>query len=129
MPSRERFRRPSTTAARSAKWIAGDKERSRLWPLQLWQASDVGNFGGAANYSVYDNKDRTKNVAGGVDFTTGSFTHSFRAEYLKFVNVIADATAGSGLPLSDQGVEINLPGTGFRDGAEFPRAPIYNPER
>src|SRR5580658_1684131 len=53
--------------------------------FSFWQASDVGNFGGAANYSVYDNKDRTKNVAGGVDFTTGSFTHSFRAEYLKFV--------------------------------------------
>jgi hypothetical protein len=87
--------------------------------FSYWQAADVGNFGGAANYSVYDNKDRTKNVAGGVDFTTGSFTHSFRAEYLKFVNVIADATAGSGLPLSDQGVEINLPGTGFESGPSF----------
>ena len=54
-----------------------------------------------------------------MDFTTGSFTHSFRAEYLKFVNVIADATAGSGLPLSDQGVEINLPGTGFETGPSF----------
>jgi len=87
--------------------------------FSYWQASDVGNFGGAANYSVYDNKDRTKNVAGGVDFTTGSFTHSFRAEYLKFVNVIADATAGSGLPLSNLGVEINLPGTGFETGPSF----------
>jgi len=89
--------------------------------FSYWQASDVGNFGGAANYSVYDNKDRTKNLVGGVDFTTGSFTHSFRAEYLKFVNVIADATAGSGLPLLGLGlgVEINLPGTGFETGPSF----------
>jgi Carboxypeptidase regulatory-like domain len=89
--------------------------------FSFWQASDVGNFGGAANYSVYDNRDRTKNVAGGVDFNTGSFTHSFRAEYLKFVNVISNAVVGNDLPLGfpDVTPEINLFGTGYESGPSF----------
>jgi hypothetical protein len=84
-----------------------------------WQASDVGNFGGAANYSVYDNKDRTKTLSGGVDINQGSFTHSFRVEYLKFVNNIADAVQGSSLPLAEIPNEIVLQGTGFASGPSF----------
>jgi hypothetical protein len=87
--------------------------------FSFWQASDVGNFGGAANYSVYDNKDRTKTIAGGVDFNEGSFTHSFRAEYLKFVNVISDAVQGSSLPFAFVPNEIVLNGTGFTTGPSF----------
>ena len=87
--------------------------------FSYWQASDVGNFGGAANYSIYDNKDRTKTFAGGVDFNEGSFTHSFRAEYLKFVNVISDAVQGSSLPFASVPNEINLFGTGFESGPSF----------
>jgi hypothetical protein len=87
--------------------------------FSYWQASDVGNFGGAANYSVYDNKDRTKTIAGGVDFNEGSFTHSFRAEYLKFVNVISDAVQGSSLPFAFVPNEILLSGTGFETGPSF----------
>ena len=87
--------------------------------FSYWQASDVGNFGGAANYAVYDNRDRTKNLVGGVDFTTGQYTHSFRAEYLKFVNVIGDAVQGSNLPFADLPVGIILGGTGFQSGPSF----------
>jgi len=87
--------------------------------FSFWQASDVGNFGGAANYSVYDNKDRTKTVAGGVDWNAGSVTHSFRAEYLKFVNVIADGVQGSSLPFANIPNEILLSGTGFETGPSF----------
>ena len=87
--------------------------------FSYWQASDVGNFGGAANYSVYDNKDRTKTFAGGVDFNEGSFTHSFRAEYLKFVNVISDAVQGSSLPFANVPNEIVISGTGFVTGPSF----------
>jgi hypothetical protein len=96
--------------------------------FSYWQASDVGNFGGAANYSVYDNKDRTKTIAGGVDFNEGSFTHSFRAEYLKFVNVIADAVQGSSLPFAFVPNEILLSGTGFESGPSFeaPQSTIQN---
>jgi len=84
--------------------------------FSFWQASDVGNFGGAANYSVYDNKDRTKTVVGGVDINQGSITHSFRAEYLKFVNVISDAVLGSNLPFANFPASIVLSGTGFATG-------------
>jgi Carboxypeptidase regulatory-like domain len=87
--------------------------------FSYWQASDVGNFGGSANYSVYDNKDRTKTISGGVDFNEGSVTHSFRAEYLKFVNVIADAVQGSSLPFANVPNEIDLGGTGFESGPSF----------
>ncbi|MFZ0412197.1 MAG: carboxypeptidase regulatory-like domain-containing protein [Candidatus Acidiferrales bacterium] len=82
----------------------------------FWQASDVGNFGGAANYSVYDNKDRTKTIVGGLDISQGTLTHSFRAEYLKFVNVIADSVVGSNLPLADLPTSIVLSGTGLATG-------------
>jgi hypothetical protein len=87
--------------------------------FSFWQASDVGNFGGAANYSVYDNKDRTKTFMGGVDINQGSVTHSFRAEYLKFVNVIADAVQGSTLPFASIPNEILIAGTGFETGPSF----------
>ncbi|MGH9745357.1 MAG: carboxypeptidase regulatory-like domain-containing protein [Candidatus Acidiferrales bacterium] len=87
--------------------------------FNFWQASDVGNFGGAANYSVYDNKDRTKTLVGGVDINQGSFTHSFRAEYLKFVNVIADGVQGSSLPFANVPDEIVIGGTGFVSGPSF----------
>jgi Carboxypeptidase regulatory-like domain len=87
--------------------------------FSYWQASDVGNFGGAANYAVYDNRDRTKNLVGGVDFTTGQYTHSFRAEYLKFVNVIGDAVTGSDLPFANFPAGIIISGTGFESGPSF----------
>lgn len=51
-------------------------------------------------FSVYDNKDYTRNHVIGLDFNTGSFTHSIRYSYLKFQNQIVDATVGSGLPFA-----------------------------
>ena len=84
--------------------------------FNYWQNADVGNFGGAANYSVYTNKDRTKALVGGVDINQGSVTHSFRAEYLKFVNLIADGVIGSSLPFANLPSSIVLSGTGFASG-------------
>jgi hypothetical protein len=46
-------------------------------------------------FSVYVNKDITRNHVVGLDFSTGSFTHSVRFSYLKFQNQIADATTGN----------------------------------
>ena len=57
-------------------------------------------------YSVYANKDYTRVHAVGLDFNTGSFTHSVRFSYLKFQNQIADITTGSSLPFANTGVEI-----------------------
>lgn len=58
-------------------------------------------------FQVYDNKDYTRTHVAGMDFTTGSFSHSFRYSYLKFQNQIVDVTSGnSALPFSSTGLEI-----------------------
>lgn len=46
-------------------------------------------------YSTYANRDNAWGIAGGADFTGGSFTHSFRGSYEKFHNLITDTTAGN----------------------------------
>jgi Carboxypeptidase regulatory-like domain len=56
---------------------------------------------------VYQSKNYSRNYVGGADFTTGSWSHSFRFSYLKFQNEIADAVIGSTLPLA------NFPGNGL----------------
>jgi len=55
-----------------------------------WNISE-SNFG--YDYSVYSNKDNAPSHALGVDWNKGSWSHSFRAGYLKFHNQIAGATA------------------------------------
>ncbi len=58
-------------------------------------------------FQVYANKDYTRNHVVGLDFNTGSFTHSIRFSYLKFQNQIKDVTSGnSALPFSSTGLEI-----------------------
>ena len=58
-------------------------------------------------YSLYDNIDITRNEMVGVDFNTGSFSHSIRFSYLKFQNQIVDATTGnSALPFNNLGAEL-----------------------
>jgi len=65
-------------------------------------------------YSVYDNKDITRTHVVGVDFNTGTFTHTIRFSYMKFQNQIVDATAGnSALPDSGLGVEISSSPSGL----------------
>jgi hypothetical protein len=79
-------------------------------------------------YSVYDNKDITRNHVVGVDFNTGSFTHSIRFSYLKFQNQIVDATAGSTtLPFANLGVELFMGSTGLVAGPNF-LAPQSTPQ-
>src|SRR5215469_9099138 len=58
-------------------------------------------------FQVYDNKDYTRTHVLGVDFNTGSFSHSIRYSYLKFQNQIKDVTSGNkALPFSSTGLEI-----------------------
>ncbi len=58
-------------------------------------------------FQVYDNKDYTRIHVLGVDFNTGSFSHSFRYSFLKFQNQITDVTSGNpALPFSSTGLEI-----------------------
>jgi hypothetical protein len=61
-------------------------------------------------YSVYDNKDYTRQHVVGIDFNTGSFTHTIRFSYLKFQNQIVDATAGNtALPGCCTGLLLSSP--------------------
>jgi hypothetical protein len=79
-------------------------------------------------YSVYDNKDITRNHVVGVDFNTGPFTHSIRFSYLKFQNQIVDATTGnSALPFNNIGAEIFMGATGLVAGPNL-LAPQSTPQ-
>jgi hypothetical protein len=64
------------------------------------------NFG--KGYEIYNNRDNTPGVAGGADFGTGNFTHSFRASYEKFHNLLVDGTAGN------SSIYNGYPGLNFR---------------
>ena len=55
--------------------------------------SDISAFG--ATYQPFANRDNTPAHGVGLDFNTGTFTHSIRFGYLKFQNHIADAVLGN----------------------------------
>src|SRR5258708_8423279 len=79
-------------------------------------------------YSLYDNVDITRNHVVGVDFNTGSFTHSVRFSFLKFQNVIVDATTGSSsLPFANIGAELFMGATGLIAGPNL-LAPQSTPQ-
>jgi hypothetical protein len=67
----------------------------------------VSTFG-AASFQPFKNKDYTRNHLIGGDYSHGSWTHSFRFEYLKFQNAIVDDVVGSGLPLANFPVTVNV---------------------
>ena len=58
----------------------------------------------ASSYQVYSNKDNSRSHVIGLDFNTGSFTHSVRFEYLKFQNQIQNGDEGQ--PFSDSGLTL-----------------------
>jgi hypothetical protein len=64
------------------------------------------NFG--EGYEIYNNRDNTPGLAGGADFATGRHTHSFRASYEKFHNLLVDGTEGNA------SVYNGFPGLNFR---------------
>jgi hypothetical protein len=79
-------------------------------------------------YSVYDNKDYTRTHVVGVDFNTGSFSHSIRYSFLKFQNQIVDVTLKTpALPDCCTGVEISST-AGFYTGPNF-LAPQSTPQQ
>ncbi len=58
----------------------------------------------ASSYQVYSNKDNSRSHVIGLDFNTGSFTHSIRFEYLKFQNQIQNGDQGQ--PFSSSGLTV-----------------------
>jgi hypothetical protein len=61
-----------------------------------------------SSFQVYNNLDYTRNDVAGIDFNTGSVTHSIRFSFLKFQNRILDAVRGSDLPFANYPVAINI---------------------
>ncbi len=78
--------------------------------------------GGLIGFQPYEDKNYTKTHVVGADFTSSGFTHSFRFEYLKFINNLRDIVAGSDLPFANFPVSINIFASNFFTGPEFPCA-------
>jgi hypothetical protein len=75
------------------------------------QNHDIRPFGSASSLQGFLNADHTATHVAGIDFNTGSFTHSIRFEYLKFRNGIGDGTSsiavGPDNPIPGLGININ----------------------
>ena len=81
---------------------------ARLFYRYDYFQNKVGATFYPSSFQVYQNKDYTRNDVLGLDFNTGSFTHSIRFSYLKFQNEIQDATRGTSLPFANYPVSINI---------------------
>jgi len=86
-----------------------------FYRFSYFQNSFTSN--GGLGYSVYDGKNITRTQMGGLDFNTGSWSHSLRFGYLKTERNLSDATTGSGLPLADYPLNIQMGNTGLMTGA------------
>jgi len=76
--------------------------------------------GGTIGFQPFQDKNYTRTHVIGADFTTkGNFTHSFRFEYLKFINNLGDTVLGSNLPFADFPVSLNFTSFGFLTGPNF----------
>lgn len=82
---------------------------------------------GSPSFSFFANKDITRNSVVGADWTSGSFTHSIRFQYLKFQNQITDAVRGSGEPFADFPVSMQFLVSGLSTGPS-PDAPQATPQ-
>ena len=77
-----------------------------FYRYSYFKNSLLATFG--LGFSLYNNKDVTRQHVVGFDFSTGSLTHSIRFSYLKFQNQIVDATLGNNaLPFCCTGLEIS----------------------
>lgn len=81
------------------------------------QNNQIRPFGSASSFQPFRNVNHTPSHVVGVDFNTGSLTHSIRFEYLKFRNAIVDSTA------SISGPDNPIPGLGIDIGSPNPFTP------
>src|ERR1700678_337996 len=76
--------------------------------------------GGTICYQPVADKNYNRTNVVGADFTTkGGYTHSFRFEYLKFINNLGDTVLGSNLPFANFPVSLNFASFGFLTGPNF----------
>jgi hypothetical protein len=84
-------------------------KNARMFYRFTYFDSRVVASGGSVGFSPFQDKNYTRSHVVGADFTTkGGYTHSFRFEYLKFINNLGDSVVGSSLPLADLPVSINI---------------------
>jgi hypothetical protein len=72
--------------------------------------------GGTAGFSIYAGKNTTRTHVTGLDFSTGSFSHSIRFELLKAELQHSDATIGTTLPFASFPLTISMGNTGLVAG-------------
>lgn len=67
-------------------------------------------------FSLYGAKNVTRAHVAGLDFNTGSFSHSIRFEYLKTEEHLHDATTGTSLPFANYPLTIQMGNSGLITG-------------
>ena len=85
-----------------------------FYRFSYFQDSFASN--GGSGFSLYDGKNITWNHIVGLDFNTGSLSHSIRLGYLKTDRTLADGSSGRGLLLSDYPLNIQMGFTGLVTG-------------
>jgi carboxypeptidase family protein len=85
-----------------------------FYRFNYFQNSFTAN--GGSGFSVYDGRNITRTHVAGLDFNSGSFSHSLRFGYLKTERDIVDGTTGSGLPLANFPLDIQMGNTGLLTG-------------
>jgi len=84
----------------------------------------VTGFGGVG-FSAFANKNSANAHVIGWDYTKGSWTHSVRGSFVKFVNGIVDANSAAGTPQPPEPVQVNITGLGgfvYGPNANAPQA-------
>jgi hypothetical protein len=80
------------------------------------QNSQIRPLGSASSLQGFKNVNHAPSHTVGLDFNSGSLTHSIRFEYLKFRNAIVDGTsgidAGPDNPIPELGINIGAPVVG-----------------
>jgi hypothetical protein len=85
-----------------------------FYRFSYFQNSFLSN--GGKGFSIYSTKNITRTHVAGIDFNSGSFSHSIRFGFLKYENQVSDATQGSNLPLANYPVTIQIGNTGLITG-------------
>lgn len=85
-----------------------------FYRFSYFQNSFVAN--GGLGFSVYDGKNGTRTHVAGLDFNTGTFTHSLRFGYLKTGRDLVDGTRCSSLPLANYPLNLQMGSTGLATG-------------
>ena len=92
-------------------------EKARAFYRFTYDNDNAVNSTNGYNFQPFRNRDNAPSHGGGVDFTTGSYTHSVRAAYVRYSSSVGDVVSGSNIFSPAPGVSLNfLGGPGFATG-------------